>query len=88
MRPFHEILVEQCMSLFLTAVEDELSDLSQMGFRLLAVVLIGRPRPEGFLIQLYLFRISTAIHHASQMGIANGQGFEPMSSRFVVPQPE
>ena len=35
---------------------------------------------------LYLLRVSTAIHHASQMGIADGQGFQPVGSRFVVPQ--
>ena len=88
MRTFEEITVGQGMGLLFAPLEEEPTDLSEMGLGFWTIVVVRTAAPECLLVQLYLFFIGAPIHHSSQMGVAYGQGFEPMGCGTVVPQAE
>ena len=85
-RAFDEVLVEQLGGLALLALEDELPHLRQFCQRLRTVVRVGAAAPEGLLVQLDFLGVSPAIDHGSQRTVADGQCFEPVGGRIVVPK--
>ena len=67
MRPFDEVLLDEGMCLLLSPLEDELSHLLQMGFRLRTIVVVRGPTPKGLFISLGFFGRDTAIDHRTQL---------------------
>ena len=85
MRSLEEVLVDDLVRLHLLACEDQVSDLLQMSLGFFTVVMMGRPAPEGLLVELDLLAVGTAIDHRPEMGVADGQSLQPVGGGLVVP---
>ena len=84
--PFDEVVVDELGGFLFFSFEDEAAHLWEICQRLAAVVLVGRAAPEGFFVELDFLGSCAAEDHSPHVGVADGEGFEPVRCGLGVPE--
>ena len=85
MRTGNKVLVDELRGLTLLALENQATHLGQDSQRLLGVIVVRLSAPEGLFVQLDFLYVGAAIDHGAQVGVAYGQGLQPMAGGLGVP---
>src|SRR5574344_211140 len=85
MRSFHKSLVDKIFCLLFFSIKNKAAHLCEMLERFLTIIVMRASAPESLLIQLNLFDFCTTIYHSTHTRVAQWQGFQPHSGRFIIP---
>ena len=67
MRTFKEASANYAISLLFLSGKYQFTHILYSYFCIRIIIIVWRTTPEGLLIQLYLFDVSTSIHHGSKV---------------------